>query len=149
MSDMPSQFDPPGDEQYFPAGDPSQPEIELSRVAPLPPSPAAAERSHDRTRRRGIVSGLLWMALFASLAIGLRYGLGGIVEEVRYAWTRGQQRAEVDTAREQLAATPISASPFRLVAQSVGPSVVHIDTLRPRGTRETPFAGHPSLERRL
>ncbi|MBI1899903.1 MAG: trypsin-like peptidase domain-containing protein [Planctomycetia bacterium] len=148
MSDS-SQFDAPGDAPDVLPCASSQPEIDSSQATRVPHAPAAAERIHDRTRRRGIVSGLLWMALFASLAIGLRYGLGGIVEEVRYAWTRGQQRAEVDTAREQLGATPISASPFRLVAQSVGPSVVHIDTLRPRGTRETPFAGHPSLERRM
>jgi serine protease Do len=147
MSDS-SQFDAPGDAPDVPpcASSPLEPDTApVAQPCPAPP----VERARDRTRHRGILSGLLWMALFASVAIGLRYGLGSIVEEVRYAWTRGQQRAEVDSAREQLAATPVSASPFRLVAQSVGPSVVHINTLRPRGTRETPFAGHPPLQRRM
>ncbi|MCA9103523.1 MAG: trypsin-like peptidase domain-containing protein [Planctomycetales bacterium] len=49
------------------------------------------------------------------------------VERMRYAWTHGRQRAELDGARVALASPETLADAFRQVALNVNPSVVHID----------------------
>ncbi len=53
-----------------------------------------------------------------------------LVERVQYAVTRGQQRAKSDVARVSLAKLTETAEAFRLVSRSIGPSVVHIDTVK-------------------
>jgi serine protease Do len=50
------------------------------------------------------------------------------IERVQYAATRGEQMARADVARAQLAEMPEANQRFRLVAQSVAPSVVGITT---------------------
>ncbi len=53
-------------------------------------------------------------------------------ENIEYSLTRGRERAEVEIAREQLAghqAEPFVQA-FGQVAKSIGPSVVHIDTIK-------------------
>jgi S1-C subfamily serine protease len=61
--------------------------------------------------------------------------LPSLVERIVYALVRGRERAEVETARDELptpALTEISRQ-FSLVAKAIGPSVVHIDTLQAAG----------------
>lgn len=53
-----------------------------------------------------------------------------LAERIQYAITRGEERAKADVAREQLADLGSTTEAFRLVAQLVGPSVVHIDTIQ-------------------
>ena len=59
----------------------------------------------------------------------LRFVLPPILEHGRYAWQRGQLRAEYDTAGERLTDVALGSlgTASRLVSQRVGPSVVHID----------------------
>jgi serine protease Do len=54
----------------------------------------------------------------------------GVVERLQYANTRGRQRALAEDSHERLATLADASETFRLVAASVEPSVVHIDTLR-------------------
>jgi len=58
-----------------------------------------------------------------------------VAERVQFALTRGEQRAKAEVAREQLAEMPNAVNRFRLVAQSIEPSVVGIDTVRLVGGR--------------
>jgi S1-C subfamily serine protease len=58
--------------------------------------------------------------------------LPSLVERIVYAVVRGRERAEVETARQQLPAPALTeiSRQFALVAKAIGPSVVHIDTLQ-------------------
>ncbi len=55
-----------------------------------------------------------------------------LVENIEFALVRGRERAQVEIAREQLAGhEPLSfAQVSEQVAKSIGPSVVHIDTVQ-------------------
>jgi serine protease Do len=78
---------------------------------------------------------LLWiLVLLCTLLV-----LPQLVEKVQYGWTRGKLRAKADQASEELARlgekaelVPLSdtSKAFRLVAQRIEPSVVHIDTVQ-------------------
>src|SRR5580698_11139989 len=68
------------------------------------------------------------------------------VENIQFASTRGRERAQVEVARDQLAKN--GAEPFvqvfEAVAKSIGPSVVHIDTIKDVDSRQdewNPFSG--------
>ncbi len=104
-------------------------------ITPPVTFPAAADRSTPPPvappRRRGPLSLTTLLVLVAAIVL-LRFNIGGIVEEIQYALTRGRQRAEADVAQTRLASLSDTSQAFQLVAQSVGPSVVHIDTLRER-----------------
>ncbi len=81
-----------------------------------------------RQSRRGGSTSWLTKALLVVLFVALmRMNLGGIVAEIQYGLVRGRQRAESEEARVQLTRLEDTSAAFRLVAQSVGPSVVHID----------------------
>jgi serine protease Do len=64
------------------------------------------------------------------LLVAAKFLVGPIVETVQYSVTRGQERAKAEVARTQLGRLADTSAAFRLVAQAVGPSVVHIDTYR-------------------
>ncbi len=71
--------------------------------------------------------------LFAVLVVlAIVWLLPGFVEKIQFALTRGRERAQVEVARDQLAKN--GAEPFvqvfEAVAKSIGPSVVHIDTIK-------------------
>ncbi|MBX9787277.1 MAG: trypsin-like peptidase domain-containing protein [Pirellulales bacterium] len=51
-----------------------------------------------------------------------------IVQQYQYRATLGRELAEVEVARQAAASLKDTTEAFRFVAQSVGPSVVHIDT---------------------
>lgn len=74
------------------------------------------------------------LAVLAALVLALAMPL--LVEQVRYAMTRGELRAQVDVAQAELDELSANAElvslsdtsrAFRLVAQRIEPSVVHID----------------------
>lgn len=111
-------------------------------VAPVEsaPSPAKAPRSRA-------AFGFLALASILLASLALKTQLASLVEELRCAWVRGEQRAISQGAREQLAGASAAPSQFRLVAQSMGPSVVHIDTLRP--AVKSTFPGQENQPRRM
>ena len=94
-------------------------DVSMGRVTPLPP-PLPPPRP---TQRRG---GLLSLAL---LLVATFSGLPFLAERVQYAITRGRQRAEADVARVRLENANVSSDVFRLAAQCVAPSVVHIESM--------------------
>lgn len=61
------------------------------------------------------------------------------VERMQYAATRGRERAEADVARSELRQVSLDdlSRVFRLVAKSVGPSVVHIEVKQPAASART------------
>ncbi|MBX7167747.1 MAG: trypsin-like peptidase domain-containing protein [Pirellulales bacterium] len=67
---------------------------------------------------------LVWILLGLLLALILP----NLVERIRYSAARGEQRGQIESARQQLAKLADTSEAFRLVAQSVGPCVVHINT---------------------
>ena len=72
-------------------------------------------------------SSLLMIALVVLLGLLI---LEPLAERIQFAITRGDQRAKAEIARGQLVGMTDSAGRFRLVAKSIGPSVVGIDTVR-------------------
>jgi serine protease Do len=65
--------------------------------------------------------------------------LPNFVERMKYATTRGRERAEVESAREEIQDLKLEdlGHAFGLVAKSVGPSVVHINTVRRLSSRRS------------
>lgn len=90
-----------------------------ARPSEPPPVPRAAPASTSRWSRISILL----------LAVVLVLGLPLFVEQVQYAVTRGRERAKAEVARVQLASLDSPSDAFRLVAQSVGPSVVYINAI--------------------
>lgn len=94
-----------------------------------PGGPAPPPVAPQVVRRGGRLTWLLAMLIGLTLVAASPLWL----EEIQYSLTRGEQRAKADVARAELAnLTDATSARFRLVAQSVEPSVVHIDSYRPR-----------------
>ena len=115
---------------------------------PLPQSPAPAPAPVRAARPASPPAGVPTLVglLILLLAVWL---LPPLVENVEFAFVRGRERAQVENAREQLAGH--EALPFEQVseqvAKSIGPSVVHIDTVQnfnvPQDDLATLFWGQP------
>lgn len=92
-------------------------------------TPATASQRQDPV----VQSVLLLLTLLVMLATA-RFAVPRIVEEVRYAWHRGQLRAEYETGVDGLKNVSLDtlSDAYQMVTASVGPSVVHIDVQRPR-----------------
>jgi len=75
---------------------------------------------------------LVLLATMAILLLAARYAVPRIVEEVRYAWHRGELRAEYESGVEGMRSISLDAlsDASRMVTSVVGPSVVHIDVQR-------------------
>jgi serine protease Do len=84
---------------------------------------------HPPTERTGS-SALRWIAGVIVLVLAMKFLVEPMVESVQHAITRGHERAKAEIAQTQLASLSDTSAAFRLVAQSVGPSVVHIKTVR-------------------
>jgi serine protease Do len=93
----------------------------LATANRLPPSAA-------RDPWTQILAAMLVM-LLALLAV--RFLMPIAIEHARYAWHRGQLRAEYEVAGERIADVSLASlgTASRLVSQRVGPSVVHIDVV--------------------
>ncbi len=118
------------------------PESPLRSPRPIPPAEDPAVRT---TSSMSWLVGLLAFLLLTTHLVPLA------VERVRYAWVRGQQRAEYETAGEALKQVRFDdlSRAFQLVSQRVSPSVVHIScdsttaTSGNVGTRGLPLRGLP------
>ncbi len=93
----------------------------------VPPSPDRYLQPSQPHR-----SGSMPTLLSVLVVLAIVWLLPRFVENLQFASTRGRQRAEVEVAREQLAKN--GAEPFvqvfEAVAKSIGPSVVHINTIK-------------------
>ena len=93
---------------------------------PQDPLPVEPEPPTPRAPRTGQMSRMIWMLVFLIVVLLVPY----LVEQVQFAVTRGRQRAEAEVARGQLASLPDIGNRYRLVAKSVDPSVVGIQTVQ-------------------
>ena len=95
----------------------------------LPTTEPAPGRRPDAVSQSLILLGTMTVMLLAARFIAPR-----IIEEARYAWHRGQLRAEYDTGSAGLRNVSLDAlsQAYQMVTSVVGPSVVHIDVRRPR-----------------
>lgn len=75
-----------------------------------------------------LLSTFLSLTVVLVLLVALRYMLPSMLEFSRYAWHRGQLRAEYEMAGQQLQSISLEglSSISQTVAKRVGPSVVHI-----------------------
>jgi serine protease Do len=118
-------------------------QIPSTTLAPTPESsPPAACAVEERPHRPvgatpSAASGALGQALFflfavATMLAAARFIMPGIVEEARYAWYRGELRAQYEASGEGLKNASLSAlsEAYQMVTQHVGPSVVHIEVQR-------------------
>ena len=105
-----------------------------------PPVVSSHHSSHaatDQVRPSQSSANALSQAVFFLLAMGTmlaaaRYAMPTIVEEVRYAWHRGQLRAQYEQSGNGLKNVSLAAlsDAYQMVTDRVGPSVVHIDVRR-------------------
>lgn len=74
---------------------------------------------------------MLLTSMLIMLAVA-RYSVPSIVEEIRYAWHRGELRAEYESGTEGLRNVSLDSlsRAYQMVTSAVGPSVVHIDVQR-------------------
>lgn len=89
--------------------------------------------SRPRPRRPDpITQSLMLLATMAVMLVAARYAVPRIVEEIRYAWHRGEIRAENEWGTEGLRNVSLDAlsEAYQMVTAAVGPSVVHIDVQR-------------------
>jgi S1-C subfamily serine protease len=67
------------------------------------------------------------------MLLAARFAVPRIVEEIRFAWHRGELRAEYETGTDGLKNVSLDAlsQAYQMVTAAVGPSVVHIEVQRP------------------
>jgi S1-C subfamily serine protease len=117
---------------------------------PSPDAAAGGSPTAPPAQREPRYTRWLWLPLLLGAALLAPFWLErmeGAVEKLQYANTRGRQRALSEDARVRLTALDDTSSTFRLVAQSVEPSVVHIETYRlARVARAATIAGDDAPE---
>jgi S1-C subfamily serine protease len=96
-----------------------------SLSAPPVPQPTS---SNDQSLKALLVSSLLSLLVVLALLAAVRWTLPAILEGCRYAWTRGQLRAQYESAGEQLQQVSLESlgKVSQWIGQRVQPSVVHI-----------------------
>ncbi len=97
------------------------------------------------SRRRNndsITQGLTVLAMVSLMLLAARFVMPTIVEEIRYAWHRGELRAEYQSGKDGLRNVSLEAlsDAYQMVTAVVGPSVVHIDVERSSWDDESEIA---------
>ena len=89
-------------------------------------------RVHDESQSSPVTQSLTLLATIGLILLAARFLVPEVVEEVRYAWHRGELRAEYETGTDGLKNVSLEAlsDAYELVTATVGPSVVHIDVSR-------------------
>lgn len=93
---------------------------------------AQTPNQHAPKQTDPITQSLVLLATIGLILLAARFLVPQIVEEVRYAWHRGELRAEYETGIDGLKNVSLDAlsDAYEMVTASVGPSVVHIDVSR-------------------
>ncbi|QDT08915.1 S1C family serine protease [Planctomycetes bacterium K23_9] len=98
-----------------------------------PKSPPTNQRSTQTLRRPDpILQSLMLLVTMACMLAAARYAVPSIVEEIRFAWHRGELRAEYETGTDGLKNVSLDtlSQAYQMVTSVVGPSVVHIEVER-------------------
>ncbi|MEZ6089114.1 MAG: trypsin-like peptidase domain-containing protein [Pirellulaceae bacterium] len=113
-----------------------------------PSTGSSVERAKERERltqpaaNSGTAQALVSLVMLAVLLLSTRFLVPTLVEEIRYAWHRGELRAEYESSGEGLRNVSMNtlAQAYQMVSQRVGPSVVHIDVERKMSDQERELA---------
>ncbi len=103
--------------------------------------PPKLESSKDRNptsartvvrRPDPVVQSVMLLLTMGVMLMAARFAVPRVVEEIRYAWHRGELRAEYETGTEGLKNVSLDAlsEAYQMVTAAVGPSVVHIEVNR-------------------
>ncbi|MEY4567565.1 MAG: putative periplasmic serine endoprotease DegP-like precursor, partial [Planctomycetota bacterium] len=86
-------------------------------------------QSFRGSMRAAFLSTLMSLLVVLVLLLAVRLVVPTLVEEIRYAWFRGQLRAQYDTSGQALQQVSMGGlnDVSKLISQKVGPSVVHIN----------------------
>jgi len=112
-----------------PSTEEGQTDTKPSLPAPTPSTSSAAQ---------SVLQTVTLLSTMAAMLLLARFTVPGIVEEVRYAWHRGELRAEYETGAEGLRNVSLESlsRAYEMVTSAVGPSVVHIDVQRRTSEQE-------------
>lgn len=106
----------------------------LRSPAERPSSRSFARRSAPGVHRgtSPIIQALITLLMLATTLGAARFLVPAIIEEARYAWRRGQLRAEYEESDGALRNVGLEAlsDAYQMVTQRVGASVVHIEVQR-------------------
>jgi S1-C subfamily serine protease len=88
--------------------------------------------SQAHRRPDPILQSLILLVTMACMLAAARYAVPSIVEEIRFAWHRGELRAEYETGTDGLKNVSLDSlsQAYQMVTSVVGPSVVHIEVER-------------------
>ncbi len=111
-------------------------------VTEKPNATRGLKRIKARKRNEAITQSLMLLVTMTLMLLAARFAVPQIVEEIRYAWHRGELRAEYETGTEGLRNVSLDAlsDAYQMVTGVVGPSVVHIDIKRPVSRSEAEVA---------
>lgn len=110
------------------------------------PSTKAEPRESPVLRNQGsspgVMQALVSLIMLSMVLLSARFLVPTLVEEMRYAWHRGELRAEYESSGEGLQNVSLDtlAQAYHMVSQRVGPSVVHIDVQRTMTNEERELA---------
>ena len=111
------------------------PPIEIQDNLPLENQPAriSSDKPVIAGRRTDpVLQSVGMLATMALMLLAARFVVPHIVEEIRYAWHRGELRAEYEAGTDGLRNVSLESlsDAYEMVTAAVGPSVVHIDVQR-------------------
>lgn len=136
----PSKDSSPVPSQTLPADIESQNRVN-STSAPID----SLSKSRDSNKRRhtdSLTQTLTVLATVSLMLLSARYIVPSIVEELRFAWHRGELRAEYQSGRDGLKNVSLDtlSDAYQMVTSAVGPSVAHIDVERDLSDEERSFS---------
>ena len=136
----PSKDSSPVQSQTLPAGIESQNRVN-STSAPID-SLSKARDSYKRRHTDSLTQTLTVLATVSLMLLSARYIVPSIVEELRFAWHRGELRAEYQSGRDGLKNVSLDtlSDAYQMVTSAVGPSVAHIDVERDLSDEERSFS---------
>ncbi len=104
----------------------SEPNVPYALPPAVSPQPRPIPPAEDPAVRT--TSSMAWLVGLLAFILLTTHLVPSVIERVRYAWVRGRQRAEYESAGEVLQRVRFDdfSQAFQLVSQRVGPSVVHI-----------------------
>ena len=107
-------------------------EAEHASLAEPPVTQSNSKRTRAPRRPDPITQSLMLLATMTLMLAAARFVVPRVVEEIRYAWYRGELRAEYESGTEGLRNVSLDAlsEAYQMVTSAVGPSVVHIDIKR-------------------
>ena len=116
----------------------SQHDTALGSQQPRPASEPNSDVAKDLSAPQGtrgpdpLTQSLMLLATMAVMLVAARFAVPRVVEEIRYAWHRGELRAEYELSTDGLQNVSLDAlgGASQMVTAAVGPSVVHIDVQR-------------------